>query len=90
MADIKVQQTYGFDKEECKKRVETYIEKMGDAMGLKLSWNGDVCTFSGPAKGQLCIRDDHVEIEVKLGMAARLVKGKIETKIKEGLAKALV
>ena len=59
-------------------------------MGLKLAWNGDVCTFSGPAKGRLAIMDDRVEIEVKLGMAARLVKGKIETKIKEGLAKALV
>ncbi len=90
MSNIKVTQTYTVEKDECKKRIGEYIEKMGDSMGLKLSWNGDVCTFSGSAKGQLAIFDDRVEIEVKLGLAARLFKGKIETKIKDGLAKALV
>jgi putative polyhydroxyalkanoate system protein len=89
MADIKVSQTYAFAHEECKKRVGEYIEKMGDSMGLKLSWKGDVCTFSGSAKGQLSILEDRVEIEVKLGLAARLFKGKIEKKIKDGLLKAL-
>ena len=88
MATIKVSREHTHDKDEIRRRCDKFMTKMTE-MGLKTDWQGDVCKFSGPAKGSLTLGDKRVDLEVELGMALSLMKGKIEEQIKERLERAL-
>jgi putative polyhydroxyalkanoate system protein len=88
MATIKVSREHAHDKDEIRRRCDKFMTKMTE-LGLKADWQGDTCKFSGPAKGQLTLADKRVDLEVELGMALSLMKGKIEEKINEGLDRAL-
>lgn len=89
MSDIKVTKAHAHGKDEAKKRIERMLGKMSDGMGIKTEWDGDVCRFTGPAKGEVTVKDDCVDVEVKLGLAAKMMKGTIEKKLAEGLDRAL-
>ena len=89
MADIKVTRAHEYGKAGAKERCEKLFEKLGDNLGLKVAWDGDTCNFSGPAKGALVVNEKSVDIEVNLGFAAKLMKGKIEQKLNEYVDRAL-
>jgi len=89
MADIKVTRAHAHGKEGARERCARMLDKMKDGVGLKLTWDGDTCRFTGPAEGTLVVNDESVDVEVKLGFAAKIMKGKIEQRLNEGLDKAL-
>lgn len=89
MTDIKISRPHSFGKAGARARVESFLDKVPEMGGLKWTWNGDVCNFSGPASGQLVVGESNIDIEVKLGFAAKLLKGKIEARLQEGIEKAL-
>jgi putative polyhydroxyalkanoate system protein len=89
MADIKLSREHGHGKAAARERCERLVDKMKDNLGLKVEWDGDTCKFSGPAKGTLVVGEKTVDIEVNLGFAAKIMKGKIEEKVNEGLNRAL-
>ena len=89
MADIDMVKTHSLGQDAATTRCKEYLVDVADQFGLKLSWDGGVCTFSGPAKGKLVVKDDQVSVEVKLGLAAKMVKGTIAKKLDEGLNDAL-
>lgn len=89
MADIEISRTNPVSKEEAITRIQDMTQKMEERMGIKVAWAGAKCTFSGLAKGDICVSDDTIDINVKLGLAAKLIKGKIAAGIEKGLDKAL-
>jgi putative polyhydroxyalkanoate system protein len=89
VADIEVSKEHPHGKDGARERVEPFIQKMAGSLGLKVSWDGDECRFEGPAKGLITVCEDKVDIEVKLGLAAKMMKGSIKKKIEEGLDRAL-
>jgi putative polyhydroxyalkanoate system protein len=89
VADIELSKAHAHGKDGARERVEPFIEKTAGSMGLKVKWDGDVCKFEGPAKGVITVCEDKVDVEVKLGLAAKMMKGTIKKKIEEGLERAL-
>jgi putative polyhydroxyalkanoate system protein len=89
MSDIKMTKAHAHGKDEAKKRIDRLLGKMADGMGLKTEWDGDTCKFTGPAKGEIKVGEQNVDVEVKLGLAAKMMKGTIEKKLAEGLDRAL-
>ena len=89
MADIEIQRDNPFSKDDALTRIQTMTQKLQDKIGVKVAWSGDQAKFSGPAKGEIRVSDATINIEVKLGLAAKLLKGKISEKIEQGLDQAL-
>ena len=89
MADIEIQRENPYSKEDALTRIQTMAQKLEDRIGVKVAWSGDEAKFSGPAKGAIRVSEANIQIEVKLGLAAKLLKGKISEKIEQGLDKAL-
>ncbi len=89
MADIKMSRAHEYTKDEAKKRIDRLLVKMSERMGLKCEWQGDTCTFTGPAKGEIKVGEKNVDVEVKLGLAAKMMKGMIEKQLSDGLDRAL-
>ena len=89
MADIEIQRENPYSKEDALTRIQTMAQKLEDRIGVKVAWSGDEAKFSGPAKGAIKVSESSIHIEVKLGLAAKLLKGKISEKIEQGLDKAL-
>ncbi len=89
MADISLKLNHQFGLEEAKKRIEEALEKTAPKFGLKTNWEGDTCKVSGPVSGSVCVTDKTVEVDVKLGFAMGLMKGKIEDAIKTNFKNVL-
>ena len=89
MADIEIQRDNPFSKDDALTRIQTMTQKLQDKIGVKVAWSGDQAKFSGPVKGEIRVSDATINIEVKLGLAAKLLKGKISEKIEQGLDQAL-
>lgn len=89
MADIEIQRENPYSKEDALTRIQIMTQKLEEKIGIKVAWSGDQGKFSGPAKGEIRVSDSSINIEVKLGLAAKLLKGKISKKIEQGLDKAL-
>ena len=89
MADIEIQRENPFSKDDALTRIQSMTQKLEDKIGVKVAWSGDQAKFSGPAKGEIRVSDASISIEVKLGLAAKLLKGKISQKIEQGLDQAL-
>ena len=89
MADIDISRPNPYSKEEAITRLKDMTAKMEDRLKVKVAWSGDQGQFSGPAKGAIKVSDSSINIEVKLGLAVKLLKGKISDGIEKGLDKAL-
>ena len=89
MADIEISRANPYSKEETITRLQDMTQKMEERLKVKVAWSGDKGTFSGPAKGDIRVSDGSININVKLGLAAKLIKGKIAEGIEKGLDKAL-
>ena len=89
VADIEISRANPYSKEETITRLQDMTQKMEDRLKLKVAWSGDQGQFSGPAKGAIRVSESSIDIEVKLGLAVKLIKGKIAEGIEKGLDKAL-
>jgi len=89
MAEIVFQRDHDLSKEEARERLDGFLDKTAEKFGLDLNWDGDVCHFSGVVKGELALNEGQVAVNMKLGFKARLVKGRIESGLKNGLEEAL-
>lgn len=91
MADISKSASHQLDIEEVKARVEKVAGDIAKKMGVKYSWNGDVCDLKGGGlkKGQISVTASDVSIELTLGMMAKMMKPMIEKEI-DGKVKEIV
>ena len=90
MADIEFSIPHKCSKIEAKRRIEQEIlGGIGDVFDIKARWEGDTCHVSGPVQGTLMVLDKSVKIDIKLGFRAKLIRGKIESKLQDKLKKVL-
>ena len=85
MADISKTKNHSMDIASVKARVETVAGEIAKKMGVKYSWNGDVCDLKGAGlkNGKITVTDSTVSIELTLGMMAKMMKSVIEKEIDE-------
>ena len=85
MADISKSANHNMDIEEVKQRVEKVAGDIARKMGIKYTWNGDVCDLkgSGIKNGKISVTSTDVSIELTLGMMAKIMKPVIEKEINQ-------
>lgn len=83
MADIAKSKNHNLDIESIKKRVEKAAGDIAKKMGIKYTWNGNVCDLSGSGikNGKITVTDTAVSIELNLGIMAKMMKPVIEKEI---------
>lgn len=91
MADIRIRVEHGLARETAQRAAATVLAKMAEKMGVQAAWNGDEATLSGTGvkNGSVVVDDQHITVDVTLGLMAKPMKGFVEEKIRQGLNKAL-
>lgn len=89
MSEIAFRHPHHGDAEGVKQKIRPLIEQTAKKYGLKHRWSGNSCNLSGPVRGQIEIRDDHLDVRLKLGFAASLFRSRIEDEIRQELARAI-
>ena len=93
MSTIKVSKPHELSRDEAKARLATFEESI-KKYGVKLVWKGDRADLKGTGvSGGAVVRDDSVEITVKLGLIAKAagvdagkLKGSLSRRLEEALA----
>jgi putative polyhydroxyalkanoate system protein len=95
MATIDIRRPHTLAKDEAKKRAEELARGMEAKLNLQWHWEGDHIRFeapSGPAKGTtgtVEVTDSSVRVQIDLPFLLRMLKGKVESKVKEKLDQIL-
>ncbi len=89
MADIDISQNHKLGKDTAKTKATEVINRIKGEIGLDGAWAGDVFTISKPVKGTFTVTDTVVRVQIELGFAMRMIKGKIEERIRGELSKSL-
>ena len=89
MADISLKLKHNLECEEAKRRIQKKIDKSAGDFKLRMCWDNNVCHLSGPATGNIRIGENTVEVELKLGLAAKMFRSTIESKLEHSLKNIL-
>jgi putative polyhydroxyalkanoate system protein len=95
MATIDVTRAHALPKEEAKKKAEEFAKSMQERFSLDWRWTGDSITFDAPSgaakgtKGEVTVNETSVRVQIDLPFLLRMMKGTIEAKVEEKLAKLL-
>ena len=91
MSTIHVVESHQKSSEEIKAGLNQF-EEMFSKYGVKMAWNGNDATLSGPVSGSIAIKDSTLEVTIKLGMMAKMVgidPKRLEDSIRKRLRAAL-
>ncbi len=89
MPKVEISQSHKVTAEEARKRIESLNKELGEKYGLSSSWLSDTeakVERTG-ATGKIKIEPTHVQINLDLSFAMTPLKGTIEKRIKDELAK---
>jgi putative polyhydroxyalkanoate system protein len=89
MADIDLSQNHSLGKDGARRKAEELVSSLGASYGIKGSWSGDVFNITKPVEGKVTVGDTNVRVELSLGFAMRMMKGKIEEEVRKQLTRAL-
>ena len=82
MSTINVKRAHGMTKAEALGKLADLSTALQSRYGIKITLKGDTATVKGKGvKGGATIDDTHVALDLKLGLPARLVAGKIRAGI---------
>jgi putative polyhydroxyalkanoate system protein len=90
MANIHIKRSHSLPRDEARARVEEIAEDLKKKLDAKYAWKGDSLQFhrSG-ASGTIDVKDDYIDLRIKLGLLLTPMKGKIEATILEHMNAAL-
>jgi putative polyhydroxyalkanoate system protein len=90
MASIHIERRHSMKLEEARGKVDYIAEDLKRDLQADCQWRGNTLVFKrSGASGTVAVGDESIVIDVKLGMALALMKGKIEDGIKRNLDKVL-
>ncbi len=89
MADIDISQNHKLGKDTAKTKATEVINRIKGEIGLDGAWAGDVFNISKPVKGTFTVTDTVVRVQIELSFPMRMLKGKIEERIRGELSKSL-
>lgn len=88
MAKIQLSHPNPFSVEEAKKIVTEVFLPYKSQFGLNSDWNGDILVVSGKgAEGKVSVSVSSIDLQLELGFAASMFKGKIESGIRSEIIK---
>ncbi|MGM0597651.1 MAG: polyhydroxyalkanoic acid system family protein, partial [Myxococcota bacterium] len=89
---VNIKRNHNLDKDELKNKIESLKDQIEKDYKVKSSWTDDnTMSISGTGikKGSLNFDDNSIKIDIKLGMLASALKGKIESGINKKLDELL-
>lgn len=95
MATIDLRRSHTLSTEEARKRAEELAKSLEEKLGLVWHWEGDRLVFEAPGgaargtKGAVQVTKDEVCVEINLPFLLRMLKGKVESKVREKLDRLL-
>lgn len=90
MATIQITRQHQLDPETVRGKVQQLAHTLVEKLSAEYQWEQDRLVFNRPgANGFVRIGDTEIEVEVKLGMLLRPLKGTIEKTITEYLDQQL-
>lgn len=90
MATIHITRSHQLDQETARDRVQELANTLVEKLSAEYQWEQDRLVFKrSGANGFIRIGDQELEVEVKLGMMLRPLKGTIEKTITEHLDQQL-
>jgi putative polyhydroxyalkanoate system protein len=93
MATIDISRAHTLTLDEAKKRAEELAKGMVERFAIQWRWSGDSILFEAPGgaakgtKGEVNVTDKNVRVQIDLPFMLRVMKGTIEDKVREKLAK---
>jgi putative polyhydroxyalkanoate system protein len=90
MPNIHIERGHSLNLQEAKAQVETIARDLKQKLQADYEWKGDTLEFKrSGASGSIDVTESSVVVDVQLGMALGLMKGKIEEAINNNLDKVL-
>lgn len=89
MADIDITHNHSLGKDAAKQKATQVLDSLGAKYGIKGSWAGDTFNITKPVEGTFAVTDNAVRVQLTLGFAMRIMKGKIEEEVRSQLRTAL-
>ena len=84
MAMIKLKRRHTLGAKKARSTVEALAKKLKKDLDAEYHWEGSTLQFKrSGATGHIAVKDQELEIEIKLGMLLSPLKGKIEKTIKD-------
>ena len=76
--------------EEVKRRIDAVADSLSAKYGVKADWQGDDMKLSGTGvNGNIAVKDDSLDVDLKLGFALKMLESTIKSSIEEALDKHL-
>jgi putative polyhydroxyalkanoate system protein len=84
MIEISMTRSHPFGKDDVRKRIEEFADKVGAKLGGSWRWDGDevVCEARG-ARARVGYSESEVHIEIRLPAMMRPLRGRLEAKLDE-------
>lgn len=91
MADVSINVPHSKEITEVQAIVATVLDRMGEKMGLNISWSGTTATLSGKAikSGTVQVEAQSVVVDITLSLFAKPMKGMVESMIHQKFEKHL-
>jgi len=90
MSTIKMKHQHELGTGKAKKAVEKVARKLQKELNADYHWEGSTLQFKrSGASGHIDVKDDELDIEIKLGMLLSPLKGKIEQTIEDEIEEHL-
>jgi putative polyhydroxyalkanoate system protein len=86
MAKIHIRRKHNLGLTDAKTQVEGLANRLQKELNAKCQWQGDRLLFKRTgATGAIDVGEDFIEVDITLGMALAMMKGKIEDAINQKL-----
>jgi putative polyhydroxyalkanoate system protein len=90
MANIHIERRHALGREAARAQVEQIALDLKRQLQADYAWEGDTLVFKrSGASGTIEVGDESIVIDVKLGMALGMMKGKIEAGIQHRLEQVI-
>jgi len=90
MANIHIKRTHNLGIDNARTAVEKLAQTLKSELQADFKWSGDKLLFKrSGASGTIDVGSDYIDLDIRLGMALSLMKGKIEDTINTKLDSAL-
>lgn len=90
MATIDIRREHGLGLEAAREATEKVARRLEEKVQVRWHWDGDVLRLDrSGAKGTIAVTGADVHVQIELGMMLRPMKGSVEQKVQEYLARYL-
>lgn len=83
---MKIRRSHSLGLEEARKRADRIAADLEEQFSLRTDWQGDALHVQGNGvRGQLHVDEQHVEIQITLGLALKLMEAPIRSVIEKAI-----